>query len=152
MGVFQPAIVDISASYGTPGDILTNSTVSSPTGNTKWLHPNQVPFPKSCQTGLGDGLNAIASGTYLQTFCYNDTGATWTITGIKCFTDNSGSTLNATDGSANALLTGAISCASTFAAGTQSAHVTIPAGGYVKFTFVADGTSTQSTWVVSFTQ
>jgi hypothetical protein len=108
---------------------------------------------RTCQTGLGDGLNAISSATYLQTFCYNDSGVTWTITGIKCFTDNSGSsTLAATDNSANALLTGPITCASTFVGGTQSAHVTIPSGGYIKFTFAADGTSTQTTWVVSLTQ
>ena len=105
---------------------------------------------RTCQTGLGDGLNAIASGTYLQTFCLNDSGATWTITGIKCYTDNSGSSiLAATDNSANALLTGPVTCASTFVGGTQSAHVTIPAGGWVKFSFAADGTSTQTTWVMS---
>jgi hypothetical protein len=106
-----------------------------------------------CEPGLGDGLNAIAAGTYLQTTCYNDSGVTWTITGIKCFTDNGGtSTLNATDGSANALLTGAITCASTFVAGTQGSTTTIASGGFIKFTFVADGTSKQTTWVVSMTQ
>ena len=107
----------------------------------------------ACETGLGDGLNAMAAGTYLQTFCYNTSGITWTITGIRCFTDNSGSsTLNATNGSATALLTGAVTCSSSFAAGTQSATVTIASGDYIKFTFVADGTSKQTTWVVAFTQ
>lgn len=106
-----------------------------------------------CEPGLGDGLNAIAAGTYLQSTCYNDSGVTWTITGIRCFTDNSGtSTLNATNGSSVGLLTGAITCTNAFAAGTQSATTTIANGDYVKFTFVADGTSKQTTWVVSFTQ
>lgn len=106
-----------------------------------------------CSPGLGDGLNAIAAGTYLQTTCYNDSGVTWTITGVKCFTDNNGtSTLNATDNAANALLTGAVSCTNSFAAGTQSATTTIASGGYIKFTFVSDGASKQTTWVVSMTQ
>jgi len=106
-----------------------------------------------CESGLGDGYNAISAETYLQTFCYNDSGVTWTITGIKCFTDNSGSsTLSATDNLANALLTGAITCSSGFAAGTQSGTTTISSGGYIKFAFAADGTSKQTTWVVSFTQ
>ncbi len=107
----------------------------------------------SCQTGLGDGLNAIPSGTYLQSFCYNDSGSVQTITGIRCFTNNSGtSTLAATDNSANSLLTGAITCSNAFAAGTQSAHVTIPAGGWAEFTFVADGTSKQTTFVLTMAQ
>jgi hypothetical protein len=106
----------------------------------------------SCQPGLGDGLNAIPAGTYLQTTCYNDTGVTVTITGIKCFTDNSGtSTLNATNGAATALLTGAVTCSSSFAAGTQSGTTTIASGDFIKFTFVADGTSKQATWVVTST-
>jgi hypothetical protein len=106
-----------------------------------------------CESGLGDGLNAMAAGTYLQTFCYNDSGVTWTITGVKCFTDNSGtSTLNATNGAGTGLLTGAVTCSTAFAAGTQSATTTIASGDFVKFTFAADGTSKQSTWVVSMTQ
>lgn len=106
-----------------------------------------------CETGLGDGLNAMAAGTYLQTFCYNDSGATWTITGIRCFTNNSGtSTLNATNGTGTGLLTGAITCTSSFSTGTQSGTVTIASGDFIKFTFVSDGASLQSTWVVGFTQ
>jgi hypothetical protein len=101
----------------------------------------------SCQPGLGDGTNAITAGTYYQYTCHNDSGSTWTITGISCLTDNSGSsTLNATDGSGNALLTGAITCSSSWAAGTQGSTTTIASGGYVKFTFVADGTSKQATF------
>ncbi len=104
----------------------------------------------SCQPGIGDGVNSIAAATYLQSTCYNTTGATVTITGIKCFTDNSGtSTLAATNGAGTALLTGAVTCTTAFAAGTQSATVTIAAGDFIKFTFVADGTSKQSTWVVT---
>lgn len=110
-------------------------------------------FKLRCEPGLGDGLNAIAAGTYLQTTCYNDSGVTWTIAGIKCFTDNSGSsTLNAAGHTLGALLTGAITCSSAFAAGTQSANVALTSGDYIQFTFVADGTSKQTVWIVSMTQ
>jgi hypothetical protein len=108
-----------------------------------------------CDTGLGDGLNAVAAGTYLQTNCYNDSGVTWTITRIGCFTDNAGSsTLNATNGAATGLLTGAVTCtaAAGGAAGTQSATTTIASGDVIKFTWVADGTSKQTSWFVSLSQ
>lgn len=105
---------------------------------------------RSCQAGLGDGLNAMSAGTYLQSTCYNDSGGTLTITGIKCFTDNSGtSTMSVTNGAGTALLTGAITCTTAFAAGTQGATTTIASGDFMKFTFIADGTSKQTTWVVS---
>lgn len=106
----------------------------------------------SCQPGIGDGLNAITAGTYLQSTCKNTTGVTVTLTGLSCFTDNSGtSTMNAAGNTLGALLTGAVTCTSSFAAGTQSANVALTNGDYIKFTFVADGTSKQSTWVVTGT-
>jgi hypothetical protein len=106
-----------------------------------------------CETGLGDGLNAMTAGTYLQSFCYNDSGVTWTLTGLRCLTDNNGtSTMNASNGAGTGLLTGAITCTNAWAAGTQSATVTITNGDYVKFTFIADGASKQTSWVVSMTQ
>ncbi len=99
--------------------------------------------------GLGDGLNAIPSGTYLQTTCYNTTGVTVTITGLKCFTDNGGtSTMNASGHTLGALLTGAVTCTASFASGTQSANVALTSGDYIAFTFVADGTSKQTDWSV----
>lgn len=106
-----------------------------------------------CETGLGDGTNAITAATYLQSFCFNDSGVTWTITGIKCFSDNNGTTtLAATNGAGTALLTGAVTCTTAFAAGTQSGTTTIASGDFIKFTQVADGTSKQTTFVVSMTQ
>lgn len=112
---------------------------------------------RTCQTGLGDGLNAIPSGTYLQYMCVNDSGVTWTIAAIHCFTDNAGSsTLAAKNNAATSLLTGPITCNATKAgggaAGTLSGTTTLASGDAVSFTFVADGTSTQTTWTVSFTQ
>jgi hypothetical protein len=106
----------------------------------------------SCQPGLGDGLNAVTAGTYLESTCMNTTGVTVTLTGLSCFTDNSGSsTMNASGNTLGALLTGAVTCSTAFAAGTQSANVALTNGDYIKFTFVADGTSKQTTWVVKGT-
>lgn len=128
---------------GTGGFTVPPGTYSLPSQYTKLR----------CQSGLGDGLNAIPAGTYLQSFCYNDSGVTWTITGIKCFSDNTGtSTLNAAGNVLGALLVGTITCNSAFASGTQSANVALTNGDYIKFTFVSDGASKQTTWVVSFTQ
>jgi hypothetical protein len=103
----------------------------------------------SCQPGIGDGFDAIVSNTYLQTTCQNTTGFTITLSGISCYTDNSGSsTMNVTNGGGTDLLTGPITCGPSFVAGTQSATNTLANGDYLKFTFAADGTSKQSTWVV----
>ncbi|HVB40172.1 MAG TPA: hypothetical protein VNE83_04690 [Terriglobales bacterium] len=102
--------------------------------------------------GLGDGLNSIPAGTYLQTNCYNGTGHTVTITGILCYTDNGGtSSMNAANGAGTDLLTGAVTCTASFAAGTQSGTTTLAAGDYAKFTFVADGASKQTSWVIEGT-
>jgi hypothetical protein len=110
-----------------------------------------------CETGIGDGLNAMSAGTYLQFFCVNTSGVTWTITGINCWTDNAGtSTLNAANNAGTGLLTGAVTCNSTKsgggAAGTQSGTTTLANNDAISFTFVADGTSKQTTWTVSLTQ
>src|SRR5947209_9665449 len=45
----------------------------------------------TCQPGLGDGLNTMSPGTYSQSACLNEFGATFTITAIKCYTDTNGS-------------------------------------------------------------
>lgn len=97
----------------------------------------------SCQPGLGDGLNAIPAGTYLTTTCRNETGATWTLTAIRCVTDSGSSTCNVTNGTGTALLTGAITGSSTYANGTQSGTTTIASGDYLKITFITDGVTTQ---------
>lgn len=102
----------------------------------------------NCEGGLGDGLNVIPAGTYLQSTCYNGKGVTVTITGVKCYTDTGTSTLNAAGNTLGALLTGAVTCTSSFASGTQSANVALTSGDYIKFTFVADGTAKQTDWVV----
>ena len=97
----------------------------------------------------------MAAASYLQTNCYNNSGQTWTITRVGCFTDNAGtSTLAATNGAGTALLTGAVTCtaAAGGAAGTQSGTTTIANGDVIKFTFAADGTSKQTEWFVSLVQ
>lgn len=131
----------------TGGPVTTTGTISLLTQYTK----------NSCQTGLGDGLNAIPAGTYIQFFCVNDSGVTRTITGIHCWTDNAGSsTLAVANNAGTALLTGAVTCNNTKtgggAAGTQSATVTLASNDAATFTFVADGTTKQTTFTVSATQ
>lgn len=115
---------------------------------------------KACGFSMGDGTNAVAAATYpssgqmLQ--CVNNSGVTWTITGIHCFTDNAGtSTINVYNNAGTSLLTGAITCNATKtsggAAGTQSATTTIATTDGLNFVFVADGTSKYVTATVDFT-
>lgn len=152
-GVLSIAVAGTDYAAANASTTVNTQTCALGSSCTVTADPTSAQYKKlSCQPGLGDGLNAIPAGTYLQSTCYNDTGVTVTISGIKCFTDNSGtSTMNATNSAGTALLTGAITCASTFAAGTQSATTTLASGDYIKFTFVADGTSKQTTWVITET-
>lgn len=163
-GNFSTIVVSSGASGNKIHEITLTSAISdsgtstqywnmlNPSTNLNWA--GNTSYLACASRGLGDGKNAIAAATYKQTTCYNNSGTTFTITGVKCYVDaGSSSTLNATDNSANALLTGAITCSSSYAAGTVSGtHFTIAAGGYVEFTFVADGTATQTDWEVTGTQ
>ncbi len=136
----------VTPALGTPSSLVLTNASGLPFAALPAL-------PWGCSgPGLGDGLNAMAAGTYLQTNCYNGTGHTVTITGIYCFTDNGGtSTMNVSDNSSNDLLTGAVTCTSSYAAGTQSSTTTLASGAWVRFTFVADGTSKQTSWVIKGT-
>lgn len=100
---------------------------------------------RTCQPGLGDGLNPIPAGTYTVVGCRNEFGATWTLTSIKCYTDSGSSTLNAANSASSGLLTGAVTCTNTFASGTQSGTTAITSGQWIVFTFVSDGTPTRMT-------
>ena len=101
-------------------------------------------LPTACSINLGNGANSLGASTYVKARCANEFGSTYTISGIKCRTDNPGATtLRATNGAGAALLTGAIRCGNTGdgVAGSLSGTVTIAAGDFIKFTIVADGVS-----------
>lgn len=142
---------------GTPGAAgatgATGATgAAGATGATGPAGPAGSPA-MSCQPGLGDGLNAIPAGTYTQTGCLNELGGTWTITGIKCYSNNNGSsTLNVSDGDGNPLLTSAITCSNTWQAGTQSATTTLVSNGFLRFTFISDGVTTSASFAVTGTK
>lgn len=137
----------------TNGDLSGDASTSGTLAVT--LASKYKTWQECSSRGLGDGLNGIPAGTYLQLACVNDTGATVTLTGIHCYVDNASatSTLNATNNTGTGLLTGAITCnntkASGGAAGTQSGTTTLANGDAISFTFVADGTSKQTNWTVS---
>lgn len=103
---------------------------------------------RTCGVGLGDGTNAITAGTYtLGGQCRNMFGSTYNITGISCYTDAGSTSINVADSALNALLTGAITGANTWASGTQSTTTTLASGVWTTWTIVADG----STRIVSCT-
>ncbi len=145
---------DFGATYPIGQQVLGRVLVTAAAGTRSMVlfgpEFNSSVRPFVCVSpGLGDGLNAMTAGTYLQSNCYNYTGSTVTITGVKCLTDNSGTTTaNVTNGAGTALLTGAITCANTYQSGTQSGTTTLANADFLKFTFVADGTSKQVSAVV----
>jgi hypothetical protein len=148
-GCFVPGTTNLHTyvyAWQTNGSLVAPSGVDITAlmvGNRPWL---------GCQPGRGDGLNAVPAGTYLTSTCKNTTGVSVTITGVQCFSDNNGgSTLNVVGNTLGGLLTGAVTCTNAFAAGTQSANVTLTNNDYLKFTWVADGITKQSTWVVTGT-
>ena len=99
---------------------------------------------RSCQISLGDGLNAIPAGTYPIDFqCKNDTGATITVSEIKCATDNAGTStcMAATNAPSNLLSAVITGTTGTWVTGTQSATTTVTNGQWLKATFVSDGMS-----------
>jgi hypothetical protein len=107
----------------------------------------------SCQTGLGDGVNAIPNATYLQSFCYNDSGVTRTITAVKCDVDSAtGTPTLAAAGATLGSITAAFNCSTSFAAASTLVGTALTSGDWINFTFVSGGTAKQSTWVVSYTQ
>jgi len=109
----------------------------------------------TCEGGLGDGKNAIASGTYNQTTCYNGTGASITITGIKVYVNaGTASTIAISGNTLGNLINAAtytIGTAGSYQTPTQSSNVTLTSTDYIKFQFVADGTATQVDWVITGT-
>jgi hypothetical protein len=139
--------------HSKPGTGTSIQLMGTTTSVTSSQLPSQYKI-LTCQPGL-DGPSsstAIGAGTYTQVSCYNATGVTWTLTSIKCYTDNNGtSALSVTNGAGTALLTGAVTCTNSFASGTQSATTTIASGDYVKFSFVADASTKNASFVITGT-
>lgn len=143
-----------AAGFAADANVAAPSALSIPTNASGYLNNNgsgtlswstpTVTTTLGCSVGLWNGGTAITAGTYsLPARCLNVYGHTYTITGIKCYSNNNGtSTGNVSDNSSNALLTGAITATSSWAAGTQSATTTIANGAWTNWTLVADGTST----------
>ncbi|MDR3723304.1 MAG: hypothetical protein P4K83_02290 [Terracidiphilus sp.] len=154
------AIPTLSSLGGVPaattvnGHALTgNVVISAADLATGVLPASAVPSQYkswACEPGIGAGLTAIPAGTYVQRTCFNTSGQVWSITGIKCYADSGASTVAVADNSGNNFLsTTNLTCSSTPASGTQSStYTTIPSTGSVTFTFVADGTSKQATFIV----
>jgi hypothetical protein len=145
--IVNTGVISHAASGVTAGTYVSPSFTVNATGHINGVTPGYLP----CESGIGDGTNAITAATYLQSFCHNKSGATRTITRIECLTDNNGtSTMTVADNLGNALLTGAITCTNSWAVGTQSATVAIPDGGWLAFSFVSDGSSKQWSFHVTW--
>jgi hypothetical protein len=110
----------------------------------------------TCLDGVASNAALPTSGYAAQLSCMNKTGATWTITGITCYSSSSdSSTINLTDTSTTNLLSTATCSCSTTAGGaacTQSATTTIASGvGILGNPATPGGTSKNITWTVTYT-
>jgi hypothetical protein len=122
-----------------------------PVGNLPIIHAQCTESWRGSGTSfaLTTGDDAIANNRG----CYNDSGATWTITAIKCNSDyaSNGVTVNptfGTDGTGETILTGALTCGNSYA---YSSTGTLDTGAHIAWTTgtgirpVMGGTLTGST-------
>jgi hypothetical protein len=136
-----------------------NIDVSATAGNAilSGIQIDDVPAPaapslNSCQTGVGLGGDPPLVGTFTKGYCFNDGGTPRVILSIRCYVDNaaSGSTLDVTDGQTGvSYLSAPVICSPSWASGTLAQSVTLPDGDWLNFTFIADGATVQTTWVVT---
>lgn len=141
--VTGPLKIDVSATAGNA--ILSGIQIDD-------MPTLPAPTLNSCQTGVGLGGDPPLSGTFTKAYCFNDGGAPRVIVDVRCYVDNagSGSTLDVTDGQTGvSYLSGPLICSPSWASGTLVPAVTLPAGGWLNFTFASDGTTVQTTWVVT---
>jgi hypothetical protein len=119
---------------------------------------NETGMPLACGgIGLGDGVNAISAATYPMLGCVNNSGKTWTIVAIHCYNKEGSSTLDVKNNASTSFFaSGPVTCNNTKTSGGATASLgsttTLATTNALNFTFVADGTTTTTTWTVDFTQ
>jgi limonene-1,2-epoxide hydrolase len=105
---------------------------------------------RTCEIHIyGDGTSgALQTSDSEVASCYNDSGATMTITAIRCYADNGSTTTTVTPivtgGSSSSILSGgtALTCGNaTFAAGTLSGTPTLTSTSTVDMNITAAGTA-----------
>lgn len=135
--------------YGNSGSGTSCAILATPGGYTL---PSQYATWR-CVDGLAGSSALATSGWPAVPTCYNSSGATLTITAIRCVVDGGSSTTIAiTDGSGNNLINAStFTCSTSWASATQSSTTTIASGGYIKWTATPDGTAKAVTIQVSGT-
>jgi hypothetical protein len=109
----------------------------------------------TCTDGVTSSAALATSGFAAQLSCANNSGATWTITAISCYSSSADSTVVALkDTSSNNLLSGATCTCGTGTLGsscTQSGTTTIANGVGITGLPTPGGTSKNITWIISGT-
>ena len=80
---------------------------------------------------------------FLVSQCYNDFGATVTVLAVRCFCDNSSctTTVNPKVTGGSSLLSGALTCSTSWASGTLSGTPTLTTGSTFDMVATPDGTT-----------
>lgn len=129
-----------------PGLGSLTITSLTPDGNgflsASWALPRPT---RVCYMNIDGGTGSagvVASGDTLVSQCYNDFGATLTVTAVRCFSDNSGgTTVNPKVTGGSNLLSGALTCTSSWGSGTLSGTPTLAAGHTFDEVATPDGTT-----------
>lgn len=110
---------------------------------------------RSCEVDIwGSGTSgALETSDSQAASCYNASGASLTITSVKCYADNSSTTTTVTPTltGGGSILTGALTCGNgSFATGTLSGTPTLASGSTLDATISAAGTAKSIRLVVTF--
>lgn len=135
----------------------TNGSLQTAVAGTDYMAPStsvtttQLPAVakgKTCEIhiwGSGSG-GALQVSDYEPVSCFNDAAAAMTITKVRCYADQGSTTQilpQITGLSSTSILTGALTCSSTFASGTLTTPApTIPSGGTIDLNISNPGLAT----------
>lgn len=133
-------------------DCTTSCGAGSSTGNVclslgSGVYNGVGKQPHICQMNIDGGSlggGVIASADSLVSYCYNAFGSTATITAVRCWSNNSGTTtVNPKITGGSNLLTGALTCSTSWPLGTLSGTPTLTAGQTFDMVATPDGTTTK---------
>jgi hypothetical protein len=151
--VFSTSPSLTSPNLGTPSavNLLNGTNLPLATGVTGTLSSTNLPAiarGRTCEVHIwGTGTSGALQPTDDEpASCFNDAGATFTISAVRCLADNGSTTTTVTPivngGTSTSILTAALTCGNgTFASGTLSGTPTVVSTGSIDANITAAGTA-----------